>query len=702
MKTTWTWIGELGEVEAGLRELADELKLKIELGGEGKAGGAEAIGRGEGKAGAEAIGRGENMAGGAEAIGRSEAADDQAAREAGGHSRGDGTTEAERAVTVRVERGGEGLAAGYADGRAWIRYESKHQFFRAFSLLLEKGVDGPAWELAEQQRIGTVGPMFDLSRNGVLTLDAWRSLLRRMALMGLNSVMLYMEDTYEIPGEPYFGYMRGRYSAEELRAIDDYADLFGIEAFPSIQTLAHLEEFLKWEPVKGYKDTKGALLAQDDRVLELVERMIERATVPFRSRKIHIGMDEAEEVGRGKHLDLHGFDGCFPIIAGHLQAVLDIVRRRGLSPMMWSDMFLKLASANGAEHFDRNTVIPEEMARQIPSDVDMVYWDYNHFEPEHYEAQLGKHRPLGCRVVFAGGVWVFNTFGVNYGLSLAATEAALLACKAEGVDEVYATMWGDDGMESNPFIALLGLQYYAEQAYCDGRPEWSRVEARTLACTGTEAAAFLLLNGLDETPGAEPGNRKQTNPSKFLLYQDVLLGLFDRQIAGLELDAHYAELEAEIAASRRPGAALDPLFEVPERLCGVLRWKSQAGLRLKAAYDADDRAELERLASELLPRIAEAVRALREAHRRQWLSMFKPFGWEVLDIRYGGVLTRLDTAALRLRDYLDGRAARLEELEQERLPYSTVNLEQGGSLGWCSYYYRMASPNVFYHVQNPF
>ncbi|MNN83906.1 hypothetical protein D3C81_2010080 [compost metagenome] len=82
--------------------------------------------------------------------------------------------------------------------------------------------------------------------------------------------------------------------------------------------------------------------------------------------------------------------------------------------------------------------------------------------------------------------------------------------------------------------------------------------------------------------------------------------------------------------------------------------------------------------------------------------MFKPFGWEVLDIRYGGVLTRLDTAAVRLLDYVEGRIGRIEELEQERLVYSSVNRFNQKGAGWCSYYYRMASPNVFFHVLNPF
>ncbi|WP_435922934.1 beta-N-acetylhexosaminidase [Paenibacillus sp. DYY-L-2] len=611
-------------------------------------------------------------------------------------------TEASDGQTVQVQPSDRTLEVGMEEGTAYIRYGRKHQFFRGLGLLVQYGRNGRPFHIKEEQHFDTIGPMFDLSRNGVLTVESFKFMLRKMALMGLNTVMLYMEDTYEIEGEPYFGYMRGRYSQAELREIDDYADQFGIEAFPSIQTLAHLEEFLKWEAAAKYKDTKGALLVGDEAVERLIGDMLDAASAPFRSRKIHIGMDEAEELGRGKYLDRNGYRDRFEIMTEHLERVLEAVRQRGLKPMMWSDMFLKFASADGTEHYDANTPIPEEMARRIPKDVDMVYWDYAHQEQEDYEKLIAKHKPLGCNLVFAGAVWVFNTFGVNYGLSLNATDAALQVCKREGIREVYATMWGDDGMESSPFGALLGLQFYAEHAYTAGNPSWEQVAERVKFCTGIEAETFLKLKDLDETPGAEPDNRKQSNPSKFLLYQDVLLGLFDKQIEGLELSAHYEKLEREIRERRVRDAELDYLFEVPEKLCAVLKRKSEIGIELKRAYDAGDLGELRRIATDVLPAIAEAVRQLREAHRTQWLRMFKPFGWEVLDIRYGGVVNRLDTATVRLLEYVNGRAAQIEELEQERLVYSSVNRFNGKGAGWCSYYYRMASPNVFFHVLNPF
>ena len=43
------------------------------------------------------------------------------------------------------------------------------------------------------------------------------------ASLGYNTLLLYTEDTYEVPDEPYFGYMRGRYSQAELRELDAYA-----------------------------------------------------------------------------------------------------------------------------------------------------------------------------------------------------------------------------------------------------------------------------------------------------------------------------------------------------------------------------------------------------------------------------------------------------------------------------------------------
>lgn len=604
---------------------------------------------------------------------------------------------AEISLTCKQQTDQDGLRIVHQNGHGHITYQKTHHFFRGLGIWLEKMKQGEKdFSVEETPQFNTVGPMFDLSRNSVLKMEAFQELLRKLAMMGFDSAMLYMEDTYEVKTEPYFGYMRGRYSQEELKALDDYAYQFGIELIPCIQTLAHLEEFLKWDAAYGYKDTRGALLLESDATYDLLERMIHSVTVPFRSKRIHIGMDEAEELGRGIYLNKNGYKPRFELMVTHLQKVLKITDNLGLNTMMWSDMFLKLASETG-DQYTKSTEISDAIIEQTPENVQLMYWQYNQTDVSHYEQIIEQHKKFNQTPAFAGGMWIWNTFATNYNLSLQASQAALTACKENGVEDVFVTLWGDDGTENNPYNALLGLQFYAEHAYAKEIDE-EKWKARAQFCTGVDAEMFLLLNELDTPPGVEEGNTEQTNPSKFLLWQDVLLGLFDKHVEGLDLQSYYEQLEGKFRKYRdNSQSSIDYIFAVPEKLSRVLALKANIGVHLKEAYDAKDEKTLDQIANEKLPEIISRVRELRDAHRDQWLTMNKPFGWEVIDIRYGGLVNRLDTAIKRINDLLQKRVEFIDELEQERLYFSPRN-EDATSLGWCSYYYRMATPNVFFHV----
>ena len=137
-------------------------------------------------------------------------------------------------LPVEIKKG-EGLEVILESGKAVITYEDKPHFFRAIGLLVEQLQKGETnFEVKEQAQFETVGPMFDFSRNAVMNVTRLKEMIEMLALMGFDSMMLYMEDTYEVKEEPYFGYMRGRYSAKELKELDDYGYQFGIELIPCI------------------------------------------------------------------------------------------------------------------------------------------------------------------------------------------------------------------------------------------------------------------------------------------------------------------------------------------------------------------------------------------------------------------------------------------------------------------------------------
>lgn len=564
-----------------------------------------------------------------------------------------------------------------------IFYQDKIHFYRALGLWLQEFKVSRMFQVSEQPQFKTNGVMVDVSRNAVMTVDGIQSLLRKMALMGLNVVMMYTEDTYTVEKYPYFGYMRGRYSEKELRACDDYANYFGIEMIPCIQTLAHLTEALKWNYASNIKDTSDILLVGNEETYEFIEELLKAASKPFRSNRIHIGMDEAHQLGLGKYLEQHGYQKRFSIMNEHLHKVVALAEKLSLKPMIWSDMYFRLGSKTG-NYYDLNAHIPAEVIDSMPKDVQMVYWDYYHTDQEFYRTFLQKHKEFGTEPIFAGGVWTWNGIAPNYGKTIATTNAALEACKKEGITEVFATMWGDNGAETHPFAGLAGLQLYAEHGY-GTEVSQEKLAKRFSFCTGGNWDDFLALNEFDETPGVAKDNLHESHPSKFLLWQDVLLGLYDENIRTLPLSEHYFNLASCMDKAKERNKNWSEMFSFYTQLARVLSIKAKLGVHTKAAYDRKDKQELTHLKDQL-PLLRSMVDELRKLHRSLWFSTLKPFGWEVIDIRYGGILSRLETAEYRLDQWLNGSISRIEELEEERLFFDAPWRMPEGALGRNSYH----------------
>lgn len=574
--------------------------------------------------------------------------------------------EAPDGLAVAVERqGAPGLAVSKTGDRALIRYHHRVEFFRALSLLVQRAGEA-AFELTETCCFDRNGAMLDCSRNAVLTPDCVRDLLAKMALMGLNWAMLYTEDTYEIEGQPYFGYLRGRYTQEELRALDDAADELGIELIPCIQTLAHLECALRWPGLEQARDSHRNLMVGEEFTYALIERMIVAASAPFRSKRIHIGMDEAWELGLGNYLSTHGYKPCAELMAEHLRRVRAIVAKHGLDAMMWSDMHFYAASP-ARLLYDPDCVLTDEALSAAPDEIDLVYWDYYHEDEAHYEKLLKLHARFKARTVFAGGIWSWNGPVVDYRRTLATALPALSQCRAQNVREVLATAWGDDGAETNLTGILYGLQVYAEYGYTGGY-DASKVAERFAVCAGASAQAFLDLSRLNALPGIAPPAGDVSNPLKNLLYEDPLLPIFEEDFRGVPAAEHFGQLIPlyERHARENPGYARLFAFHahVARALYQKCRWRDHAA----ACVRARDGAQIARM-----PELAaEAIRAL-EALRLAWFELWhftnKPFGFEVIDVRLGGLIARFGTAARRFEALRDGTIADIPELSETKLPY---------------------------------
>lgn len=90
------------------------------------------------------------------------------------------------------------------------------------------------------------------------------------------------------------------------------------------------------------------------------------------------------------------------------------------------------------------------------------------------------------------------------------------------------------------------------------------------------------------------------------------------------------------------------------------------GKLLRSAYQQGDKEKIKQLLV-VLKRAQKKLEKLYDAVFTQWHTDYKPFGFEIIDQRFGGLAGRLKSCERRLTDYVNGKGD-IAELEEVLLP----------------------------------
>lgn len=518
------------------------------------------------------------------------------------------------------------------------------------------------------------GVMLDMSRNAVMKPSEIKNFVTILKSFGYNTVQLYTEDTYEIENEPYFGYMRGRYTVEELKDVVSYCNSIGVEVIPCIQTLAHLNQIFRWQEYAKINDTADILLTEEERTYELIENMFQSLRKSFTSEYVHIGMDEAHMLGLGKYLDQHGYQNRFEVLSKHLKKVIEIARKFGFKPIMWSDMFFRLA--NNGEYYPSEPSVSQEVIDVTPKDVGLVYWDYYHVDKESYDKMFDAHQLFENEVWFAGGAWTWTGFTSGNVFTLETMIPAMQSAKEHGIENILLTMWGDDGKECSFYSVLPSL--FAIRKIYDGETDMDKIKTEFAELTGEN---YDEMTALDSPNYVGENARCMGNVSKHMLFSDPFLGFLDSTVKDgvREQFTRHKDLLLTYAKNSRSYAYL---FESAAALCDVLSIKYDLGVRTRAAYASNDEKLLKRLIEDYRLTI-EKTEVFYDKFSALWYKENKPHGFDVQDLRLGGLLQRLKSCKKRLEDYLAGTIKEIPELEEELLDYFGGNIEENRKLTPC-------------------
>lgn len=460
----------------------------------------------------------------------------------------------------------------------------------------------------------------DCSHNAVWKVDSLKKWIDIIAKLGYNALMLYTEDTYEIAGHPYFGYGRGRYSKEELKEINSYALQHGIELIPSIATLSHLPTIFRWPQYAAILDTYDILLCDDVRTYELIDAMLSTCAECFSSRVIELNMDMAELLGRGKFLSNHGYEPRTEIFKRHTQKICELAQKHGFQTILIS----------GKD--------------EITSYTDSEHWT-------------------------VGEVFVRNGFNPENNYSISALQNRIKAAKNNGAENVVLCFFGDDGGECARFAGLPGL--FCASQFAKGITDDFAIKTAFKQEFAMDFNEFMLLDLTQRYETEVHG----VHPARYILYNDPFMGLMDKTIPACTRADHEQLVKLLTPLCDHPEWGY--IFQTLRDLCAVTVAKCDIGMRIHNAYETDDKKTLSELAAELR-QICDLVETFYKSFRRQWMLENKGHGFDVSDVRIGGVMTRLIHCAKRLEAYTAGEIDCVPELEDEQLDVRTpLSLDYG-------------------------
>lgn len=498
---------------------------------------------------------------------------------------------------------------------------------------------------------------------GVQTVKTLKEFIDLGVKLGYEKLYLGIGENFKVKNQPYLSYMRGRYEMNELKEINEYAKVNGVELIPAIQTLGHFHTIPCYSHYKPIIDHHDVLLIDEEKTYEFLEDIISTIYDIFGKCRLMIGGDEAHLLGSGKYYDKHGNYDRTEIFIRHLRRVVDIATKYDITCEMWSDMFFKLETMENYNE-EGGFVTPASLLSVLPETLTIAHWTYSINNEENLRRILREHKRITPNVMLAGGFIKWHGHSPNNTTSIKANKVLLSAANKEGIDKVVFTMWEDNGGEASVFSILPAM---FEAAIENGNIEREAAEKLFVETTGMTMDEFMIADYLDYPYFQEI--KSVANCSFYYLYADPLLAMFNSMVTE-NVDKAFADYAKKVAAVKKGKFAY--IFDVYEKLALVLEKKAKLGVNIKNAYKANDKETLRKIATEDIPEAVKRLDVFFKAFDFRWKQENMPGGFEIHCGRIGAARYRMLYVADVLLDYCDGKTDCIRDLEDETLPFTYV------------------------------
>ena len=178
-------------------------------------------------------------------------------------------------------------------------------------------------------------------------------------------------------------------------------------------------------------------------------------------------------------------------------------------------------------------------------------------------------------------------------------------------------------------------------------------------------------------------------PSTTMLFTDPFCGIFDLRVREGVASEYYGKLSQLLKVGEKD-KEWGYIFTSIRTLCDVLEIKFDLGFRTRQAYEAKNLPALKKLAEEDYTEIIRRLEIFYDTFEICWMTEKKALGFEVQDIRLGGLIKRLEHCKRRIEKYVSGHLESIPELEEKLLQPLGTKGEKIGFNDWST----LVSANV--------
>lgn len=203
--------------------------------------------------------------------------------------------------------------------------------------------------------------------SGVLCPDQWIRKVSRLKEFGFNGILIEFYDHFPYSSLPVKLSDRV-WSRDDIERLRKECRKYKMEIVPVLQCFAHAGYLLRHEALRQFAETPDSIIdnaqycPSNPELSTLWQGMLDELLQAFpETRYFHIGGDEARQLGRCSVCSEKVKEtGLSAFVVRHLNIMASYVIKRGIIPVVWSDLLCQY---------------PEAVS-ELSRDIVVCYWDY--------------------------------------------------------------------------------------------------------------------------------------------------------------------------------------------------------------------------------------------------------------------------------------------------------------------------------------